>query len=277
VQFFKKLFASLKKPVAEPAQTPEPTEEHYETFSYDDLSEAEKANLAVREATQKCLDRHWNTIGVSESDVLGYAFSPSFMGGPDWPSTRQAYRVVRRDDSIILATEGMSDPFDNVEGLGNGFEMELFIETSDIPEHARGAVGDVDPLTRSWAFELLKHLAREVAYAGGLTERLAKYGSLSFEIPGFSKSDYMCDQLPEQFVTEDDMTGMLLGAPEADFPTLIEDMPLSPVKLVSVMLITAAELEYIRAGGQSARDDLIARLKSAGFGPASSLTRASVV
>jgi hypothetical protein len=44
-----------------------------------------------------------------------------------------------------------------------------------------------------------------------------------------------------------------------------------------VMLITAAELEYIRAGGQSARDDLIARLKSAGFGPASSLTRASVV
>jgi hypothetical protein len=277
VQFFKDLFASLKKPAAEPAQTPETTEEHYETFSYEDLSEAEKANLALRDATQKSLDRHWNTVGVSENDVLGYAVSPSFMGGPDWPSTRQAYRVVRRGDSIIFATEGMSDPFDGVEGLGNGFEMELFIETADIPEHARGAVGDVEPFTRSWAFELLKHLAREVAYAGGITERLENYGSMSFEIPGFSKSDYMCDQLPAQFVTEDDMTGMLLGAPEADFSTQIEDMPLSPVKLVSVMLITAAELEYIRSGGQNARNDLIARLKSAGFGPVSSLTRASVV
>lgn len=277
MQFFKKLFASRKTPVTESAPALEHTEEAHETFSYDDLSEAEKANLALREASQKCLDRHWNSVGVSESDVLGYAISPSLMGGPDWPSTRQAYRVVRRANSIILATEGMSDPFDGVEGLGNGFEMELFIETADIPEHARGATGDVYPLTRSWAFELLKHLAREVAHAGGLTHRLEKYGSMSFEIPGFSQSDYMCDQLPARFVTEDDMTGMLLGAPQADFSTQIDDMPLSPVKLVSVMLITAAELEYIRAGGQNARNDLIDRLKAAGIGHVSSLTRASVV
>ncbi|PTS99356.1 Suppressor of fused protein (SUFU), partial [Pseudomonas sp. HMWF006] len=34
---------------------------------------------------------------------------------------------------------------------------------------------------------------------------------------------------------------------------------------------------YIRAGGQNARNDLIDRLKAAGIGHVSSLTRASVV
>ena len=275
MNFFKKLFSSAKKPVE--SQPSEHADQQIEYFGHDDLSDAEKANFALREATQKSLDRHWNTVGTSEQDVLGYMISPSLLGGPDWPSTRQAYRVVRRGDSIILATEGMSDPFDGAEGMGNGFEMELFIETADIPEHARGALGDVNPFRRSWAFELLRHLAAEVAYAGGLTHRLEKYGSMSFEIPGFSKSDAMSEQLPAHFVTADDMTGMLLGAPQADFSTNIDDMPLSPVKLVSVTLITAAELDYIRTGGQSARDDLIARLKAAGFGHISDLNRASVV
>jgi Suppressor of fused protein (SUFU) len=274
VKFFKNLFSSTKEHETKASEQPEAD---VVTFSYDDLSDAEKANLALREASQKCLDRHWNSIGTSEQDVLGYAISPSFMGGPDWPSTRQAYRVVRRGDSIIIATEGMSDPFDGVEGLGNGFEMEMFIETSDIPEQARGLPEDVDPFQRSWAFELLKHLAADVANAGGITGKLERYGSMSYEIPGFSQSHYMCDQLPAHFVTEDDMTGMLLGAPEADFPTRIEDMPLSAVKLVCVTLITAAELEYIRKGGQTARDDLIVRLKAAGFGHACDLKRTSVI
>lgn len=271
MEFFKKLFASKKKPELPSAQPFD------ESLSEIDLSEAEKANLAAREASQACLDRHWNAVGVSERDVLGYMISPSFMGGPDWPSTRQAYRIVRRGDSIILASEGLSDPFDDAEGLGNGFEMELFIETADIPEHARGALGDVAPLQQSWAFELLKHIAATVANAGGITGQLQKYGALSLELPGFSQSHYMSDQMPAHFVTEDDMVGVLLGAPEADFPSVLNDMPLSPVKLVSVVLMTAAELEYVRAGGQKAREDLIVRLQAAGVGHINTFNRTSVV
>ena len=69
--------------------------------------------------------------------------------------------------------------------MGNGFEMELFMETADIPEQARGSLGDVDPLKNSWVFELLEHVAKTVADAGGVTERLDQYGTLSLEIPGF--------------------------------------------------------------------------------------------
>ncbi|WP_339530692.1 MULTISPECIES: Suppressor of fused protein (SUFU) [unclassified Pseudomonas] len=206
------------------------------------------ANLNARLASAECLDQHWQSVGTVEKDVLAYLISPSLTGGPYWPSTRQAYRVVRRDHSIVLATDGLSDPFDDAEGLGNGFEMELFLETADIPENAEGTLGDVDPLRHSWAFELLEH----VANAGGITQQLECHGVLSLELPGFSQSHLMSDQLPHLFVTTDDAAGVLLGGPAPDFPTRLDDMPLSPVQRVPVVLITAAELEYVRAGGRAA-------------------------
>ncbi len=269
MKFFKKLFGSSIKPQAiEPAHsTP------VDSAPYD----AGAANLAARQASAECLDRHWQSVGTVEKDVLAYLISPSFSGGPYWPSTRQAYRVVRREDSIVLATDGLSDPFDDAEGLGNGFEMELFLETADIPEHARGTLGDVDPVRRSWAFELIKHVAKTVADAGGITHQLERHGVLSLELPGFSQSHLMSDQLPAQFVTEDDAVGVLLGGPSPDFQTRLDDMPLSPVQLVPVVLITASELEYVRAGGRAAREDLVARLQAAGAGHISNLDRESVI
>ncbi|WP_335945815.1 suppressor of fused domain protein [Pseudomonas sp. G166] len=271
MNFFKKLLGSLNGPETQDDQPAPPSHE------LGNLTEAEAANLALREAGEACLDRHWRSVGTVERDVLSYLISPSFSGGPYWPSTRQAYRVVRRGTTVILATEGLSDPFDDTEGMGNGFEMELFVETADIPEHAHGPVGEVDPFKRSWAFELVEHVARTVAEAGGITHQLEQHGALSLELPGLSQSHHMSDQLPKLFVTDDDSTGVLLGAPEPDFPTQLDDMPLSPVRLVPVVLITAAELEYVRCGGRAAREDLVSRLKAAGVGHMSSLHRASVV
>jgi len=277
MNFFKKLLGALKKPepeVVQPTLQPEGAIDPAATRS---SAEAEAANLAARLASEACLDRHWKSVGTVERDVLSYIISPSFRGGPYWPSTRQAYRVVRRRGAIILATEGLSDPFDDAEGLGNGFEMELFLETCDIPEHAQGPLGEVDPFKRSWAFELIEHVAKTVADADGITHQLERYGVLSLELPGFSQSHHMSDQLPKLFVTEDDCTGVLLGGPEPDFSTRLDGMPLSPVTLVPVVLITASELEYVRAGGRDAREDLVSRLKTAGVGHTSSLYRTSVV
>ena len=131
----------------------------------------------TRLATGECLDRHWQTVGRVERDVLTYLISPAFSGGAQWPSTRQAYRIVRRGEAIILATEGLCDPFDDVQGMGNGFEVELFLESADIPEHARGKPGEVDPLKGSWAFELIEHVAATVADAGGIGRQIEQ-GSL---------------------------------------------------------------------------------------------------
>jgi len=263
VKFLRKLFGAPKTPDSPPVAPSSPARE--------------AAEQAARLATGECLDRHWQSVGTVEQDVISYLISPSLTGGTQWPSTRQAYRVVRRDGAVLLASDGLSDPFDDVEGAGNGFEMEVFLETSDIPEQARGALGEVDPLKHSWAFEVLKHVADTVADAGGITQQLAQHGVLSLELPGVSQSHHIGEQVPASFVTEDDAVGVLLGGPAADFPSRLEGMPLSPVQLVPVVLITASELEYVRAGGRAAREQLVARLGAAGVGHRSSLQRDSVV
>jgi hypothetical protein len=163
-----------------------------------------------------CRDAYWAAIGKVEKDVLSYLISPSFAGGPAWPTTRQAYRVIRRRGTILIATDGMSDPFEPPVAEVNGFGMELFIETADIAPELAGATGDITALSRSWAFELLSNAAGSVAEASGILSQLDRYGVLSMEFPGVSKSHAINAQVPARFVTADDCVGILLGVRVAD-------------------------------------------------------------
>lgn len=231
---------------------------------------------AARSATFARRDAFWAGIGTVESDVLGNLISPSFTGGPHWPTTRQAYRVVRRPQSILLATDGMSDPFDRGDTERNGFGMELFIETADIDSAFRGEPGNIARLKESWAFQILMNVGQTVAGAGGITERLEQYGTLSIEIPGVGASQSMVRQLPEGYIAGDESLGILLGNPAPDFDTVIADMPLSPVRMVPVVILREDELSAIREGGRQARDDIAARLAALPSGHRCTFDRPSV-
>ena len=261
MSILKKLFG-LGRP-APSARPPEPEPGHV----------AVDANAAAREASAQSLDRHWRSIGTVERDVIGHLISPQLLGGPAWPSTRQAYRVVHRPGSVILATEGLSDPFDDVEGLGNGFGLELFLETAHLPDALQVPHRDVTAYSQSWAFDVLRTVASTVASAGGIAGQLERYGVLSLELPGASEAPHLVEQLPSAYVTDDDCVGVLVGAPLPDFATEVKDMPLSPVALVPVVLITASELECVRAGGRQAREALADQLNAAGSGHRSALDR----
>ncbi len=218
-------------------------------------------------------DRFWETVGRVETDVLAHLISPSFTGGPEWPTTRQAYRVVRRKNTTIIATDGLSDPFSGVSGGENGFELELFIETPDIdPVHA-GRAGDVSNISKSWAFEIIQNVAGTVASAGNINTQLDRYQVLSVEVPGVSQSHAVQTQVPKRFVTSDDCIGILIGAPRQDFATEIADMPLSPVRIVPVTIITAAELDHIRANGADERIALAQKLADMGIANVSTFMR----
>lgn len=222
-------------------------------------------------------DRFWENVGTVESDVLSHLISPTFTGGPHWPTTRQAYRIIRREGSIIIATDGLSDPFQDVCGGGNGFESELFIETPDIdPDHA-GEPGDITGISKSWAFELIQNVAGTIAGAGGINDRLDRFTVLSIEIPGVSQSHSVATQMPKRFITQDDCIGIMIGAPKPDFPSEIADMPLSPVRIVPVTIMTAAELEHVRTSGPEARITLAAKLLEHGAGHIASFTRPDVL
>lgn len=212
----------------------------------------------------------WAGVGTLESDLLAHLISPGLMGGAAWPTTRQAYRVVRRSDRTVLATDGMSDPFDGVQGMGNGFEIELFVEAPGLP-------GDVAGMGSTWAYAVLAQVAGTVADAGGINGMLEKYGVLSMELPGASRSPQVVSQLPASYITDDDAVGILIGAPKPDFAGLIEDMPLSPVVIAPVVLLTAAELTYLRSGGPTERAELAARLASSPSGHVCDLSRPSLI
>jgi len=237
---------------------------------------AEAAAERAFQATVRARDRYWAAIGAVEPNVVAHIVSPSFLGGPDWPTTRQACMIIRREGSIILATDGMADPFEILEGEGNGFGMELFLETSDIAAELGGEQGDPGPIWHSWAYALLDRTAATVAEAGGYVPRLDRHGVMSIEFPGVRSSWPASAQVPGRFVTDDGCIGALIGGPDPDFPTRLDDMPLSPVRMVPVVLITAAELDYVRESGAAARRELAARLAASPSGHRSDLNRPSL-
>ena len=58
----------------------------------------------------------WQELGTVEPLVLNDSANPALLGGPKWPALRQAFRVVRprTGANVILASDGLSDPFDDV-------------------------------------------------------------------------------------------------------------------------------------------------------------------
>jgi hypothetical protein len=229
------------------------------------------------ELSLQARDRFWKAIGSVDPYVLSNMISPGVAGGPKWPTTRQAYLIVRRGDAIILATDGMSDPFEDVDNKANGFGMELFVETNDIKFTDQPSDPDYETVRGSWAFELLIETAKLVANSGGLLPMVDKFGVISTEFPGVSQSHSIKDQMPARFITNEDTIGILIGQPAPDFSTEIPGTPLSKVRALPIVLLTAEEVKYIRKGGEAARNEVAGKLAALPHGFRSDLNRPSVV
>src|SRR5262249_21684709 len=103
------------------------------------------------QAGYQSLQAYWDGIGPSDPDVIAYMINPQFRGKPGWPNLRQAYRIVRPPGTLIIASDGLSDPFvgSDIED-SNGFDMEVFIETPDLADADFAAIRD------SWAFSVIE-------------------------------------------------------------------------------------------------------------------------
>lgn len=210
------------------------------------------------------LDAYWQGVGRSDPDVISYLINPQFQGRPSWPNTRQAYRVVRTPGTLIIASDGLSDPFvDTNMDDANGFATEVFIETPDLV----GA--NFSALRESWAFRLIENFAMNVADWGGIEPDLRQRGLLSTE---FSAHDI----LPPDWLNEDGRAGFLVNTPVRG-REMETRLPFGPVMIVPLTLLRPVEVRNIVDGGASARTDLAARLAATGNGHTSTLSRASVV
>lgn len=260
--FLKRMFGRPRKgeptPIAVPA-TMEPGAAAAPPASGSAFQEIDAKYEAALKATCEGRDRFWSSVGEVEPDFISYLISPGLMGGPHWPTTRQAFRVIRRTTSVIVASDGLADPFDGTDPYGNGFETELFIETASLPAETMTEPG-VEAFKTSWPFVLVENVARVVADAGGIRHDLDELGVISAELPGMALHPVIAEQIPQRFIAENETLGVLIGVPATTVPALMLDMPNATVRVPPIVLMTAAELGHVRAGGANARRQLLAHL-----------------
>jgi hypothetical protein len=164
---------------------------------------------------------HWRGVGSLEPDLLTYIVNPQFQGAPAWPNTRQAFAVVRTATSLVLSSDGLSDPYvgssmDERSGLG----MEVFLEIVGAHACDFGAIKGLPE------FALIEMVARNIAGHGGVRGLLDTHGLLSMALPMDSAfHDGWCD--------EDGQVGVLLGLNTPGIPDRL-DLPFGSVRMVAV-------------------------------------------
>jgi hypothetical protein len=223
------------------------------------------ARQVAAAATHDALATVWSQWGRLDDDVLTHLINPAFMGGPRWPGLRQAYRVARRDaGEVLLASDGLSDPFDADAGPQdvNGCGLELFATTSD----------PIDQLPGSWLWDIVWQMSNFAAKHGGIRDLLDEMGTLSTELYDV--------KIPEphaaSFVNASGRVGVMLGLPDPQIPASVAG-PLSSIRLVDIKLLTRSELELAADQGDAGRARLEALFAAQGGTTHSSLHRPSVV
>lgn len=203
----------------------------------------------------------WGCFGPVDDHVLTHIINPTLMGGPRWPAMRQAYRVARGTRGQLLASEGLSDPFDDEPANVNGLGLELYAITSE----------PLDQLPGTWFWDMVWQISNFAAGHGGVRPLLDELGLVSTELYDVSiPSAYR-----SRFVNDAERIGVLLGLHDIDVPASIAG-PLSEIRLTNVKLLTLSELDYVVRGGEQARASLADALAAQGEATSSSLDRESV-
>lgn len=206
--------------------------------------------------------RHWKRLGLPDQELVTYLADPGPAASAGWPAAQQAYHITRRFDSLVLSTDGLSDPFIGRAAEESGYGVEVFVE---IP-HAQEM--EATFLRESWAFAVLEIVAQNIAGFGGILDRIARDGVVHMAVPLLiSPAPGWADDLG--------FTGVLIGLPARRAGAVV-DLPFGPVRYLAVTLLRPEELLFA-ARGAANRTRLASFLDAAGHGHLSDPGRASVL
>jgi hypothetical protein len=209
--------------------------------------------------TFQAREAYLRRMGVVDDFLLAPLMSPALMGGQAWPAFRQSWRTVRNGDRTIVASDGLSDPFEG-EGEANvGFGIEVLGETADpLP----------DPPQASWLFAVVPAVSQQAAAHGGFRGLIDELGVLSMEMEAPTEL--------QPLATSDGNLGLLLGLRSPGVPFEWE-LPAGLVKVVTVKVLQPAELAFVIEHGGAGRDRLRELFATEGSYHLSSLFRPPVV
>lgn len=216
------------------------------------------------EETFRARDEAWARCGEVDPYVLAPLINPAFTGGPVWPNLRQAYKTIRGPVGVILATDGLSDPFDDSWAdppHQNGFALEVYGVTETEQRREDG-----------WMFQIVAGFAALVARNGRVHSLLDELGTISTELYDVP--------IPEparaRFVNDAGRVGVLVGLDAPPVPASCAG-PLSAIRLANLKLLTRSELAHVVAHGEGGRAEVTRRILAAPAPLVSSLARAAVI
>jgi hypothetical protein len=231
----------------------------------DDAVVGKEAGAQMLAAACAARDAFYATLGALDADVLAPLVNPAFMGGPRWPSLRQAWRVIRRNDAILIASDGLSDPFEDDDDVfvPRGHLLEVCIE-------APLSAFDGDPVQASWLFDVIYQVSQNVADHGSIDLLVQRHGSVSMVLD--------LQHAPEGLEDENEQVGVLLAQGAATLPPSFAT-PYGEVLLLTLTVLQPAELEFIGTAEDKAqaRRDLAAALAASPTGHLSVARRPAVI
>jgi hypothetical protein len=213
----------------------------------------------TRQAAYAARDAFAQSLGDVDPDVLAPLINPSFMGGPLWPDLRQAWRVIRHNQSTMILSDGLSDPFSDDPEPNPGFGLEVLAESNDALE------GSVQG---TWLFDLVYQVCQQCAFHGGVRALIDRAGLVSLELP--------LSETLRPVATASDKVGVLLGTMPPELPSGFQ-LPSGSVRIITAKLLWPSELEYVASGGKAAREHLAQKFLADGTLHRSSLQRKPVV
>ncbi|WP_409026371.1 hypothetical protein OX462_14485 [Janthinobacterium sp. SUN098] len=231
----------------------------------DDAVVGKEAGAQMLAAACAARDAFYATLGTVDTDVLAPLVNPAFMGGPRWPSLRQAWRVIRRADTIIIASDGLSDPFEDDDDVfvPRGHLLEVCIE-------APLSAFDGKDVAYSWLFDLIYQVSQNVADHGSIDLLVQRHGSVSMVLD--------VRDAPAGLEDEDEQVGVLLAQGASSIAPSF-DTPYGEVMLLAVTALQPAELAFISEAADKARSrrDLAAALAASPTGHWSVAQRPAVI
>ncbi|NQX12379.1 hypothetical protein HQQ80_12135 [Microbacteriaceae bacterium VKM Ac-2855] len=197
---------------------------------------------ALAEAVAEDRAEAWRAVGSLDRTVVATLQDPSDTGAPRWPSLHQYFLRIARGSSVIVASDGLSDPFDAVEDPGVGWGCELCLESTAL------ARVPATELWNNWQFQLLYGTAQSVAhFAIDVPARLNEQSVVPMEVWGVPA--------PAGWIGARGAVGVALGLTS---PGLPREMAIATgsIRLVTVTPLWPREYDAILAGADAVTDRL---------------------
>ncbi|WKK72252.1 hypothetical protein Q0F99_04460 [Rathayibacter oskolensis] len=197
---------------------------------------------ALAEAVAEDRAELWRGIGELDRTVVVSTEDPGVRGGARWPTDHRAFLRVDRGASVVLATDGLSDPFDRLASPGTGLGLELCLGTSAL----RGV--PTAELWNHWQFRLLYEAARLAALQGVC----CRTGVDTCRLTGVAA--------PPAWADEDGAVGVLLGLRNAGLPERM-DLATGHAELVPLTPLWPEEYAWASVDA-TARAEIAERLRA---------------